>query len=477
MEGIYLLCSKNTDGQFVYKVGRSKNIYRRLAEYPPNYEILLSLCCPNSKIVEKNIIGVLNSNTELGLCKYDNGNEYFKSLININVKLKTIITQIVNVGKTMLPTRGEDNDYHENLITEINQTNITTPRNLITIKDLLDQGLLSPFELNGKRKDISFIFLTYVQDDTKLDKKIIHDFLKNKKFDQIMVAEERTQEGKLHHHALCYKKSRMTIYHVNAFDIEGDHPHIMNVKKVDMPVLVDYLLKECRGKAPQKGKPGTEWPITYGFSTDDYSRRVSRTAGVTVAVPDDIIEKDFQVKLRNYISFKFDNVNKQEVYNLLSTNESIESFIIGDINNSIFGVVYTINKIRISNLEPIFLKIDKRHQGVVILEPDFDVAERIMSVDPHWMVKGDKWRPSVEPSINSLSQPDIHVSALKTIIEMIEEIKTLKNEICELKRKNNELLEGSDQKIVSKLIEDNNNLKKEKNKAEQKLRDIKSLFQ
>jgi hypothetical protein len=157
-------------------------------------------------------------------------------------------------------------------------------------QDMVDQGLLSPFELNGRKKDISVIFLTYVQDDTKLDKKIIRDFLKTKKFDQIMVAEERTQEGKLHHHALCYKISRMSIYHVNAFDIEGEHPHIMNAKKTDMPVLVDYLMKECRGKAAQKGKPGTEWPITYGFSTDDYSRRVSRTAGVTVAVLDDIIE-------------------------------------------------------------------------------------------------------------------------------------------------------------------------------------------
>lgn len=168
----------------------------------------------------------------------------------------------------------------------------------------------------------------------------------------------------------------------------------------------------------------------------------------------------FQVKLRHYISFKFNNVHKQEVYKLLSSNDRIESFIIGTIDGSVFGVLYTVNKTKISNLEPRFLKIDNGRQGVIILEPDFDVAERIMSVDSSWMVKGDKWRSPVVPSVNPLSQTDIPTSALQTIIGMIEEIKTLKNEICELKRKNSELIEGSDQKIISKLIEDNNNLKK-----------------
>lgn len=184
-----------------------------------------------------------------------------------------------------------------------------------------------------------------------------------------------------------------------------------------------------------------------------------------------------QVKLRNYIAFRFESSTKREVYNLLSSNDRIESFIIGDMNNSIFGEVYTPKKTMIFTLEPKFLKLDKRRQGVIILEPDFDVAERIMSVDSSWMVKGDKWRSPVVPSVNPLSQTDIPTSALQTIIGMIEEIKTLKNEICELKRKNSELIEGSDQKIISKLIEDNNNLKKEKDEAEQKLRDIKSLFQ
>lgn len=96
MEGIYLLCSTNTDGQFVYKVGRSGDINRRVKDYPPNYEILLTVPCVKSKDVEKTIIIFFNTDQELGLLKYDNSNEFYKSLTNINDKLKLFIFETVN---------------------------------------------------------------------------------------------------------------------------------------------------------------------------------------------------------------------------------------------------------------------------------------------------------------------------------------------------------------------------------------------
>jgi GNAT superfamily N-acetyltransferase len=110
MEGIYLLCSKNTDGQFVYKVGRSGDINRRIKDYPPNFEVLLQRSCSESKEIEKKILDCFNTNKDLGLVKYEKGNEYFKSITNINDRLKGEVCRII-LNKKLV------NSFYNNVIT------------------------------------------------------------------------------------------------------------------------------------------------------------------------------------------------------------------------------------------------------------------------------------------------------------------------------------------------------------------------
>jgi hypothetical protein len=236
-----------------------------------------------------------------------------------------------------------------------------------------------------------------------------------------------------------------------------------------------------------------------------------------------------QVKLRNYIAFRFESSTKREVYNLLSSNDRIESFIIGDMNNSIFGEVYTPKKTMIFTLEPKFLKLDKRRQGVIILEPDFDVAERIMSVDPTWMVKGNKWPasdlvggapgsivpfvvPPVGPSgVMPVDPPStIPPSTIQTILikleglesrlgvsdavpvntELSTENERIKREKEELKEENESLkvqlaetretTEGGESKYletIGKLKEENIRVKRQNKDLEQRLRETEYQLQ
>lgn len=95
MEGIYLLWSKNTDGQYVYKVGRSGDIDKRVKNYPPNFEVLLQKPCDDSIEIEKIILNRFNTDTDIGIVKYEKGNEYYRSVKNVSDKLKSIISLIL----------------------------------------------------------------------------------------------------------------------------------------------------------------------------------------------------------------------------------------------------------------------------------------------------------------------------------------------------------------------------------------------
>lgn len=216
-----------------------------------------------------------------------------------------------------------------------------------------------------------------------------------------------------------------------------------------------------------------------------------------------------QVKLRNYIAFRFESSTKREVYNLLSSNDRIESFIIGDMNNSIFGEVYTPKKTMIFTLEPKFLKLDKRRQGVIILEPDFDVAERIMSVDPTWMIKGNRWPasdlvggapgsivPCIVPQVGPsgvMPVDSIPPSTIQTILSKLEGLESrlgvsdavplnteLSTENERIKREKEELKEENEslkvqlaetRETIGKLKEENIRVKRQNKDLEQRLRE------
>ena len=54
--GVYLLCSADSFGQRVYKVGRSENLKQRLASYPPNFIVLGIFPCEECEKMETEII-------------------------------------------------------------------------------------------------------------------------------------------------------------------------------------------------------------------------------------------------------------------------------------------------------------------------------------------------------------------------------------------------------------------------------------
>jgi len=54
--GVYLLCSADSFGKRVYKVGRSENLRQRLASYPPNFIVLGVFPCEDCEKLEAEII-------------------------------------------------------------------------------------------------------------------------------------------------------------------------------------------------------------------------------------------------------------------------------------------------------------------------------------------------------------------------------------------------------------------------------------
>lgn len=93
-EGIYLLYSTYPNGEYIYKIGRSKSLQRRLKEYPPNYHQAIILPCDNSDKVERQILSHLNTCLEEGIEKCDIGKEYFKSPTNQIDKIKLKVYDI-----------------------------------------------------------------------------------------------------------------------------------------------------------------------------------------------------------------------------------------------------------------------------------------------------------------------------------------------------------------------------------------------
>lgn len=89
-EGVYLLCSRNVDGHFVYKVGRSKNVESRIKTgYPPNFEILLTIITEYSVNVERDVLKIFSEIPELN--RYGEKREFFSSPKNMHDSLKQII--------------------------------------------------------------------------------------------------------------------------------------------------------------------------------------------------------------------------------------------------------------------------------------------------------------------------------------------------------------------------------------------------
>lgn len=107
-EGIYFIYSRFPDGRYIYKVGMSRNLDKRLKQYPQNYEEVLSFPCKNSLDVEKHVLQTVCSLNEEGVLKCKYGNEYFQSDSDCVEKIKSKISDLFVSQKKCVSLQPRD---------------------------------------------------------------------------------------------------------------------------------------------------------------------------------------------------------------------------------------------------------------------------------------------------------------------------------------------------------------------------------
>ena len=91
-EYIYIIHPAQCININIYKIGRTKNIIKRFKQYPKGSELLFSITCKNSNIIESNILKFLR-NDEKYINAKDYGMEYFQCNLE---NLKNDISKIIN---------------------------------------------------------------------------------------------------------------------------------------------------------------------------------------------------------------------------------------------------------------------------------------------------------------------------------------------------------------------------------------------
>ena len=92
-EYIYIIHSAQHINENIYKIGRTKNISKRLKQYPNGSELLFTTTCNNSKLIENKIIHYLKNDSNYIHYK-ESGNEYFKcELENLKFDIQNIINK------------------------------------------------------------------------------------------------------------------------------------------------------------------------------------------------------------------------------------------------------------------------------------------------------------------------------------------------------------------------------------------------
>jgi hypothetical protein len=82
LEYIYIIHPIYCINTNIYKIGRSNNVINRHRQYPKGSELLFTITCHNSKLVEQNILNYLKTNDNyIQVKKY--GNEYFQCNLDI----------------------------------------------------------------------------------------------------------------------------------------------------------------------------------------------------------------------------------------------------------------------------------------------------------------------------------------------------------------------------------------------------------
>lgn len=111
-QGVYLLRSRFSEGSYIYKVGMSKNLSRRLKEYPPNFDEILIHPCENPSAFEKEILSFISENaSELKKC--DRGKEYFTSETDSTQLLMQIIINLATRGIRLIRDHSVIGNYNQ----------------------------------------------------------------------------------------------------------------------------------------------------------------------------------------------------------------------------------------------------------------------------------------------------------------------------------------------------------------------------
>lgn len=94
-EGVYFIYSRFPDGRYIYKIGMTKNLDRRLKEYPQNYKEELTFECTNSSHMEKEILAGICKLNDKGIVKCKKGEEFFESTDNQVDRIVTKIWEVI----------------------------------------------------------------------------------------------------------------------------------------------------------------------------------------------------------------------------------------------------------------------------------------------------------------------------------------------------------------------------------------------
>ena len=136
MEGLYLIWTKEYIDllEEVYKIGRSKNIQKRLNGYKPGYKIIFTILCTNSNKFEKKVIALFNQKFKLiqgrEFFKGDSVQmiDYIKKIYCSECKIDNIPNDITNIHVLFT----EENLTKKQILEKINNVNTKT-RNRIFV--------------------------------------------------------------------------------------------------------------------------------------------------------------------------------------------------------------------------------------------------------------------------------------------------------------------------------------------------------
>jgi uncharacterized C2H2 Zn-finger protein len=90
-EYIYIIHPAQCINMNIYKIGRTKNIINRVKQYPKGSELLFTITCKNSRLIESKILNYLRDNKNYINAK-EHGLEYFQcNLENLKCDIQKII--------------------------------------------------------------------------------------------------------------------------------------------------------------------------------------------------------------------------------------------------------------------------------------------------------------------------------------------------------------------------------------------------